>query len=78
MKPKLVWKRLRATVASRAWRNMVAVIDWDDPRKTILRQGEAAEVEAIFSEYLGSNLIVVDAADQFLQALKGISDPEEK
>ncbi|MEM7695632.1 MAG: glutamine-hydrolyzing GMP synthase [Pseudomonadota bacterium] len=44
----------------------------------LLRQNEAAEVEAMFA---GRNDVVfnkVDAADRFLDALQGISDPEAK
>ncbi|MEM8664064.1 MAG: glutamine-hydrolyzing GMP synthase [Pseudomonadota bacterium] len=44
----------------------------------LLRQNEAAEVEAMFS---GRNDVVfnkVDAADMFLDALEGVTDPEEK
>ena len=44
----------------------------------LLRQNEAREVEAMFA---GRNDVVfnkVDAADLFLEALAGVSDPEEK
>ncbi|MGB9898637.1 glutamine-hydrolyzing GMP synthase [Thermanaerothrix sp.] len=44
----------------------------------LLRQGEREQVEAAFRHTLGANLIVVDAAETFLKALKGITDPEEK
>jgi GMP synthase (glutamine-hydrolysing) len=43
----------------------------------LLRQGEAGEVESSLRE-LGVNLTVVQAAEQFLAALSGITDPEEK
>lgn len=44
----------------------------------LLRQGEAAQVRTALHENLGLELIVVDAVDQFMTALSGITDPEEK
>ena len=44
----------------------------------LLRQNEAKEVETLFAEHLGVNLITVKAEDRFLQALAGVTDPEEK
>lgn len=44
----------------------------------LLRLGEAEEVESIFSNFMGINLIKIDAAEQFLTALSEITDPEEK
>ena len=43
----------------------------------LLRAGEAEEVESALRA-LGVNLSVVDAAERFLSALRGVSDPEEK
>jgi len=43
----------------------------------LLRLGERAEVEDALRS-LGVNLITVDAKHRFIEALKGISDPEEK
>ena len=43
----------------------------------LLRQGERAEVEQALHA-LGVNVITVDAAAQFIQALQGVWDPEEK
>lgn len=43
-----------------------------------MRKGEREEVEKTFRDKLGLNLIVVDAKDRFLNALKGVTDPEEK
>lgn len=43
----------------------------------LLRQGEADEVVETFRN-LGTNIHVVNASDQFLTALEGKSDPEEK
>ena len=44
----------------------------------LLRQGEAEQVERDFVAATGVRLKVVDATDQFLDALAGVTDPEEK
>ncbi len=44
----------------------------------LLRQGEAEQVERDFVAATGVDLKVVDAADQFLGALAGVTDPEAK
>ncbi|HZO09816.1 MAG TPA: glutamine-hydrolyzing GMP synthase [Myxococcota bacterium] len=44
----------------------------------LLRQGERAEVEALFGEALGMPLVCVDASERFLAALRGVTDPERK
>jgi GMP synthase (glutamine-hydrolysing) len=44
----------------------------------LLRLGEAEQVERDFVAATGVRLKVVDAAGQFLDALAGVSDPEEK
>jgi GMP synthase (glutamine-hydrolysing) len=44
----------------------------------LLRQDEREQVEAAFSRNLGAHLTVVDAADTFLGALAGVSEPEQK
>ncbi|MEU7831994.1 MULTISPECIES: glutamine-hydrolyzing GMP synthase [unclassified Nonomuraea] len=44
----------------------------------LLRKGEAEQVERDFVRATGVKLRVVDAADRFLKALEGVSDPEEK
>ena len=44
----------------------------------LLRAGEAEQVEKDFVAATGVDLVVVDARDRFLDALAGISDPEEK
>jgi GMP synthase (glutamine-hydrolysing) len=44
----------------------------------LLRQGEARQVQAALQESLGVELITVDAVDAFMQALRGVFDPEEK
>jgi len=43
-----------------------------------LREQEAQEVVAAFRDVLHLNLIAVDASSRFLEALAGMSDPEEK
>nr|WP_062337687.1 glutamine-hydrolyzing GMP synthase [Herbidospora sakaeratensis] len=44
----------------------------------LLRKGEAEQVERDFVEITGVKLRVVDAAERFLKALSGVTDPEEK
>jgi GMP synthase (glutamine-hydrolysing) len=44
----------------------------------LLRQHEQEQVERVFRSHLGIDLVVVDAAEQFLQRLDGVEDPEEK
>ncbi len=44
----------------------------------LLRQGEAEQVERDFVAATGVDLHVEDAAGEFLQALSGVADPEEK
>jgi GMP synthase (glutamine-hydrolysing) len=44
----------------------------------LLRKGEAEQVEKDFVAATGVNLVVVDAKDRFISALRGVTDPEEK
>ena len=44
----------------------------------LLRQGEAEQVERDYVAATGIRLVVVDAEQKFLDALKGVSDPEQK
>jgi len=44
----------------------------------LLRLNEAEQVMSTFAGRLGANVIHVDASDQFMRHLKGITDPEEK
>ena len=44
----------------------------------LLRSGEAEQVEREFVAATGVDLVVVDAKKQFLNALSGVEDPEEK
>ncbi len=44
----------------------------------LLRAGEREQVQRDFVAATGANLVTVDAADTFLQALSGVSNPEGK
>lgn len=44
----------------------------------LLRQGEAHQVIDTFQRHLGMNLVAVHAVEEFLDALEGIQEPEEK
>ncbi len=44
----------------------------------LLRLNEAEQVMSIFARNLGVKVIHVDAAEQFMGHLKGVSDPEQK
>ena len=44
----------------------------------LLRKGEAEQVERDYVAATGVDLKVVDASEQFLSALSGVTDPEEK
>ena len=44
----------------------------------MLRQGEASQVIKIFQKTLGVQLNAVNAVEDFLEALKGVTDPEHK
>ncbi len=44
----------------------------------LLREGEREKVEHVFKNMLKVPLIVIDARERFLQALRGVTDPEQK
>jgi GMP synthase (glutamine-hydrolysing) len=44
----------------------------------LLRQGEAEAVRSTFKDHFHADLHFVDARERFLQALAGVSDPQEK
>jgi GMP synthase (glutamine-hydrolysing) len=44
----------------------------------LLRQGERAQVEALFRDAFKMDLRVIDAAERFLRKLAGVTDPETK
>jgi GMP synthase (glutamine-hydrolysing) len=43
-----------------------------------MRENETAEVEQLFRDSLGIELVSVDASERFLKALRGVDDPEKK
>jgi len=43
----------------------------------IMREGEPQQIVSVFKK-IGVNVEVIDAQDEFLNALKGVEDPEEK
>ncbi len=44
----------------------------------LMREGETEQIERDFVAATGADLVVVDAEKRFLDALEGVSDPEEK
>lgn len=44
----------------------------------MMRKGESDQVVALFEKHYNINLIHVDAEEQFLDLLEGVTDPEEK
>lgn len=44
----------------------------------LLRKGESEQVLQVFEKEMDANLVYVDATDRFLDALKGVDNPEEK
>lgn len=63
-----------ATLVHKACKNLVCVfVDHG-----LLRKGEAEEVERVFREEQGMNLITVDASERFLKKLAGVTEPEAK
>ncbi len=44
----------------------------------LLRKGERERVEETFRRELGIPLVAVDASERFLEALRGVTDPEQK
>jgi GMP synthase (glutamine-hydrolysing) len=44
----------------------------------LLRKGEREGVERTFRRHMGIRLVVVDASEEFLSGLAGVTDPEEK
>ena len=63
-----------ATLVHKACKNLVCVfVDHG-----LLRKGEAEEVERVFRDEQGMNLITVDASERFLKKLEGVVEPEAK
>jgi GMP synthase (glutamine-hydrolysing) len=44
----------------------------------LLRQGEPEQVVSAFRKLLGAELVAVEASGEFLSALQGVTDPEQK
>ncbi len=44
----------------------------------LMREGETDALKKVFGEHYKMNVKIVEAKDQFLKALKGVTDPEEK
>lgn len=44
----------------------------------LLRLHEADEIQALFTKHMGMHVITVQAEQRFLDALKGVTDPEQK
>jgi GMP synthase (glutamine-hydrolysing) len=44
----------------------------------LLRKGEAETVQRVFRDHFEINLIYIDASAEFLERLRGVSDPERK
>ena len=44
----------------------------------LLRKGEAETVQRVFRDHFAINLIYIDASAEFLDGLRGVSDPERK
>lgn len=44
----------------------------------LMRLGEAEEVELVFDRHFDARFIAEDASEQFVSALSGVTDPEEK
>ncbi len=44
----------------------------------LLREAEGEQVVTVFREQMGAELIAVEAEEQFLEALRGVTEPEQK
>jgi GMP synthase (glutamine-hydrolysing) len=64
-----------ATLLQRALGDRLACIFVDHG---LLRQGEAAQVVDTFQRHMGMRLVSVNAAEEFLSDLAGVTDPEVK
>ena len=63
-----------ATLVHKACKNLVCIfVDHG-----LLRKNEAEEVERVFRDEQGMNLVTVNAKDRFLSKLAGVTEPEKK
>jgi len=63
-----------ATLAARAIGDRLLAVYVDSG---LMRKGETEEVEAMMKR-MGLNYAIADAADEYFEALKGVTDPEQK
>ncbi|KAL2267260.1 hypothetical protein VTJ83DRAFT_4537 [Remersonia thermophila] len=63
-------KLMKEAIGDRFWAVLV--------NNGVMRLNECDQVKKDLSEALGINLTVVDASEQFLEGLKGVTDPEKK
>ncbi|MCP2329891.1 glutamine-hydrolyzing GMP synthase [Actinoalloteichus caeruleus] len=64
-----------AALAARAVGDQLTCVFVDNG---LLRQNEADQCMAVFAEHLDMKVLKVDASQKFLEALDGVTDPEEK
>ncbi len=64
-----------AVLAHRALGKRLVVVFVDHG---LMRKDEEKEIVEVFEKKLGMNLVVVNARERFLKALKGVSEPEKK
>ncbi len=64
-----------ATLVHRAVGNQLCALFVDNG---LLREGELESVQAVLNEHMDDSLHVLDASDDFLSGLKGVTDPEKK
>jgi len=44
----------------------------------LMREGETKSLQEVFQNHYKMNVVIIDAKQEFLKALKGITDPEQK
>jgi GMP synthase (glutamine-hydrolysing) len=64
-----------ATLVHKAIQNRLTCVFVDNG---LLRKDEARKVRRVFGDQMHLNLITVDATNEFMRKLKGVTDPEEK
>ena len=66
---------MAATLVHRAVGDQLCALFVDNG---LLRKGELASVQTALNDHMDDNLNVLDASQDFLNALSGIQDPEQK